>query len=70
MDQRLTEVTFGITINVQRLTEVTFKSNNAQLCLLGNGRTGNRTFRVAGWGGYNVHAWYQTIRVADSPGCG
>ena len=30
-DQRLTEVTFGVTINVLRLTEVTFKSNDAQL---------------------------------------
>ena len=32
-DQRITEVTFGVTINVLRLTEFTFKSNDAQLCL-------------------------------------
>ena len=31
-DQWLTEVTFRVTINVWRLTEVTFKSNDAQLC--------------------------------------
>ena len=30
-DKRLTEVTFGVTINVYRLMQVTFKSNDAQL---------------------------------------
>ena len=31
MDQHLTEVNFGVTINDYYLTEVTFKSNDAQL---------------------------------------
>ena len=30
-DQRLTKVSLGVTINVSRLTEVTLKSNEAQL---------------------------------------
>ena len=34
MDERLTEVTFGVTINVYRLMEVTFKRNDAQLWLI------------------------------------